>query len=239
MRDLLTDLVRRTLRPERAVRPRLPSWSTPAEASDAALAITTERDARAVDRTVDATGERPRDSSHPARPSPVPLRSAPASAPVGDSVDRPRSPVSGAMTATAAPTHVMAPARPPAGIDTSPRAHTGPETRHSTADIGVRTQRGARHEAPAVQVLATHVRPALRDAPQVSRRVDGHAAPRRDNDADDGREPATPAIHITIGRIDVRPPAPERRAPRRSGGTAAAPQSLEAYLDARGRGGRR
>ena len=237
MRDLLTDLVRRTWRPESTVQPRLTS------AYEAPMQSTLDD---VVDH--DATGEPPaaplpmsarahveptrttmRRAVHDSTEPTIDMRRAtPVERKPVDRSDRPApattqaSPeVTPRVTPLATPATPRGPASVPAAVVASVTA-----TRIPSSDVSAR-QAPPRVVSPIQPLVRTDV-PSLR-------RV--HADTAREEAGT--RERQAPDIRISIGRIEVRASAAERVPARRPSPASASPLTLDEYLASRGRRGSR
>ena len=240
MRDPLTDLVRRTRRPESTVQPRLPSAYEASPQAMHELVVEQDAVARASveprppvstrEHTPPPPMQIPRDGHPSAAVVTTGIRSTPA-VPV-DTVDHERRHARAAASpspdvaprSAAHVTPVMSPGRVPAPVDAVAPA-TPP--RVPSADVA---SREARIHTPVP------IQPATRSELPPTR---GVRAESLGEDRADGREQAAPEIRISIGRIEVRATAAERPPARRQASSGPPPLTLDDYLAARARRGTR
>ena len=238
MRDLLTDLVRRTRRPESTVQPRLPSAFESSAPTMPDLVIDEE-----VVTQVPAASPRP--SSTPEHTHPPATRWA------REPHDSPAIVTTVMRTAPQAPTHPVdhspherAAASAPSEVVARTTTPGTPATAPGRLPaVVVASARATSLPVPPVDVAARDLRarvsaaiqPATRSEPPTMRPV--RVEPPREGPADAGKQRA-PEIRISIGRIDVRATAAERPPARRQP-SSAPPLTLDEYLAARARRGSR
>jgi hypothetical protein len=241
MRDLLSELVRRTRHPDSTVQPRLTSRYEPiSPGPQARIAVEDAAGARFApeapigEPSVDA-GRRRGPLRAPDPPEPRPLR---PDAPTEDGPARAHPHVESPLPLpprddatpprTSAVRIVAAAERHRPVLSTQPDAQAAPVPRP--------IERLDDAERRAVAVAARVVPSRSADKPPAATPDREPAGLVRDDAA--GSEAPVPEIRISIGRIDVRavvtPAAAVRRAER-----TRPPQSLEEYLSARARGGSR
>ncbi|WP_347351791.1 hypothetical protein [Intrasporangium sp.] len=240
--DALTNLVRRTLAPAPAVHPYLPNRYEADTTTAAGLEQDVELTApQAAGRPV---GGPPTGGPRAGRPR---LDRPPApegDEPVGTSARRHPAPTPGAADDAAAPQPAgRHPAPATGGAADPPAARRGQPpsvelaARHQGLAPSGRVTPG-REGAPLPPPRTTQpdpVRPAGRTRPPAPRAAAATPAPTRADVAN--RQPAEsePVVRITIGRVDVRAPAPPGPAARPPTGRPDRVMALDEYLELRRR----